>query len=93
MKILEESLQYFFEVVVKTTVSDAGAGKKTMSLQRTTRWKQLKSSIIFMPNRKKKFRENAFIIPTLYYFVCRMGQYLEKKGNATMTNKTYIVLR
>ena len=78
----------------KTTVADAGYGsEENYEFMEDNQMEAFVKYNYFHAGQKKKFRENAFITQNLYYnatddyFVCPMGQHLEKKGNKTTTNK------
>jgi len=77
-----------------TTVADAGYGsEENYEFMEDNEMVAFVKYNYFHAEQKKKFRENAFISQNLYYnvtddyFVCPMGQHLEKKGNKTTTNK------
>jgi len=77
-----------------TTVADAGYGsEENYEFMEGNEMEAFVKYNYFHAEQKKKFRENAFITQNLYYnatddyFVCPMGQHLEKKGNKTTTNK------
>lgn len=78
----------------ETTVADAGYGsEENYGFMEDNEMEAFVKYNYFHAEQKKKFRENAFITQNLYYnatddyFVCPMGQHLEKKGNKTTTNK------
>lgn len=78
----------------ETTVADAGYGsEENYEFMEDNEMEAFVKYNYFHAEQKKKFRENAFITQNLYYnatdnyFVCPMGQHLEKKGNKTTTNK------
>lgn len=78
----------------ETTVADAGYGsEENYGFMEDNEMEAFVKYNYFHAEQKKKFRENAFISQNLYYnvtddyFVCPMGQHLEKKGNKTTTNK------
>ena len=77
-----------------TTVADAGYGsEENYGFMEDNGIEAFVKYNYFHAEQKKKFRENAFITQNLYYnvtddyFVCPMGQHLERKGDKTTTNK------
>ncbi len=77
-----------------TTVADAGYGsEENYVFMEDNQMEAFVKYNYFHAEQKKKFRENVFITQNLYYnvtndyFVCPMGQHLEKKENKTTTNR------
>ncbi len=77
----------------KTVVADAGYGsEENYGFMENNQVEAFVKYNYFHAEQKKKFRENAFTPENLYYnatddyFVCPMGQHLEKTGNKTTTN-------
>jgi transposase len=77
----------------QTAVADAGYGsEENYGFMEDSNIEAYVKYNYFHAEQKKKFRENAFTPENLYYnatddyFVCPMGQHLEKTGNKTTTN-------
>ncbi len=82
-----------YSTLPKTVVADAGYGsEENYGFMESNQLEAFVKYNYFHAEQKKKFRENAFIAQNLYYnatddyFVCPMGQHLEKTGNKTKTN-------
>jgi len=78
----------------QTVVADAGYGsEENYGFMENNQMEAFVKYNYFHAEQKKKFRENAFTSQNLYYnatddyFICPMGQHLEKKGNKKTTNK------
>lgn len=83
-----------FNTHPKTAVADAGYGsEENYGFMEENEIEAFVKYNYFHTEQKKKFRENAFIAQNLFYnatddyFICPMGQHLEKRGDKTTTNK------
>lgn len=89
-----EGWEESYSACPQTVVADAGYGsEENYVFMENNEMEAFVKYNYFHAEQKKKFRENAFTSQNLYYnatddyFVCPMGQHLEKKGNKTTTNK------
>ena len=89
-----EGWEESYSACPQTVVADAGYGsEENYGFMENNEMEAFVKYNYFHAEQKKKFRENAFTSQNLYYnatddyFVCPMGQHLEKKGNKTTTNK------
>lgn len=89
-----EGWEESYSAYPQTVVADAGYGsEENYGFMENNEMEAFVKYNYFHAEQKKKFRENAFTSQNIYYnttddyFVCPMGQHLEKKGNKTTTNK------
>lgn len=89
-----EGWEESYSAYPQTVIADAGYGsEENYGFMEDKQMEAFVKYNYFHAEQKKKFKENAFISENLYYnatddyFVCPMGQHLEKKGNKTTTNK------
>jgi transposase len=88
-----EGWQERYEETPNVAVADAGYGsEENYEFMEKNDIEAFVKYNYFHAEQKEKFKENGFIAQNLYYnaqddyFVCLMGQHLEKKGRTTKTN-------
>ena len=79
-----------YQKMPETEISDSGYGsEENYEFMEINDIEPFVKYPLFHAEQKKKYKNNAFLAPNLYYnadedyFVCPMGQHMEKVGNST----------